>query len=71
MAAINKFAVTETKVLLKQHASNIFQWATNNDEYTFEAALKEALLATLSRMFELVEELPDRAVKTNTRPSRD
>jgi hypothetical protein len=59
MAAISKFAVTETKTLMKVHASNLFQWAQNNNEFLFDHTIKEALLATISRLYELVEELPE------------
>ncbi len=57
--SIEKFASTEAKVLLKTHAQNIYQWATNETAFFIAPHIKKAVLVTIMRMFELVEGLDE------------
>lgn len=54
---IQKFALVEGKALLATHCSTIFRWATQSDTVLTEKT-QEALLATLARMFQVVEGMP-------------
>lgn len=56
---IDSFACTETKALMKVHSFNINQWALTDSELTVSKTMKEALLASATRLFELIEQLPE------------
>lgn len=55
---IQKFTGDENRALLKMHASVLYQWAAQTTG-PVTPTLKEALLATASRLFEVLEGLPD------------
>lgn len=54
---IDKFAPSEAKALIKIHSFNINQWAAMM-EGPLTDVMKDALLQTTARMYELIEELP-------------
>lgn len=59
-------ATCEAKSILRVHTSLVYQWANANPEATVvDPKVRGALLDMLSRMFELVEELPVGKPKTN------
>ena len=55
---INKYAPNELKTLIRIHTANINAWAGVAEGATVSASVKEALLATTARLYELIEELP-------------
>jgi hypothetical protein len=65
MAAIDKFACTEALTLIKVHSAALYQWATNEQGCTVDPLLKEAALCNITRLYELVEELPVPARKVS------
>lgn len=59
-------AVCEAKSILRVHLTLVYEWANANPQTTVvDPKVRGALLDMLSRMFELVEELPVRKPKTN------
>lgn len=59
-------AVVEAKSILKVHLSLVYEWANANPEQAVVSPrVRGSLLDLLSRMFELVEELPVGRPKPN------
>lgn len=54
---IQKFALDEGKAILSTHCAAVFRWASQADTVLTEKT-QEALLATLARMFQVVEGMP-------------
>lgn len=63
MSAIQKFAGEEARSLIKLHTSVLYQWAEKSAGAT-PPQLKEALLATCARLYELLEDLKEPEGKT-------
>lgn len=54
---IREFSNTEAKTLIKQHCTTIFQFITNNGDKPFVTPEeKQGLLATATRLFQLIDE---------------
>lgn len=55
---IKALTYTEAKTVLKSHAEVLFKWAHQSAGDHASKELKEALLVTIGRMYEVVEGMP-------------
>lgn len=54
---IEKYAALEAKALMRTHAQMLFNWASTEATH-ITPGLREALMASCMRIFEVIEELP-------------
>lgn len=56
---IQKFAFSEARTLIKLYTNLLYQWAAKDDVSTVTPTIREALLSSISRLYEVVEGMPD------------